>query len=112
MTAYARRTCLPDLLRAADLIDAAESRADAVIELSARLKVAESIAGLAAVAGVRDEYGSAIQRLGADRIRALANLEAACRDLCAAEMGDRVNEILLRVATATPSPAGVREVSR
>jgi hypothetical protein len=112
MPAFARRTCLPDLLLAADLIDAAESRADAVIELSARLKKAETIAGLMATAGVRDEYWTAIQRLGADKIHALAGLDAACRDLCAAEMGDRVNEILLRVASQTPSPASVREASR
>jgi hypothetical protein len=112
MPAYARATRLPDLLLAADLIDAAESRANDVIELSARMREAESVAGLAAVAGVQDEYGSAIQRLGHDKIRALADLEAACRDLCAAEMGDRVNGILLRVASQAPSPAGVREAPR
>jgi hypothetical protein len=42
MPAYARATRLPDLLRAADLIDAAESRANDVIELSARMREAGS----------------------------------------------------------------------
>lgn len=111
MPAHARATPLPDLLLAADLIDDADLRADRMIDLTERLREAVTLIGRLARADIKVEYWAALQRLADDRRAALEDLDAACRTLRDAGLGDRADRVMARVAARTRELAGAGEVT-